>query len=148
MSLAKELVAEFDSDFAAGARFVFGDYRDRVRAHPAVPEDTGKLKRNLTLVGERVRNGLATVELKALARSASGADYPTILDTSTGRLVKASSYGHRAFGPFRRPVPTSAGPTRFLSQFRVTTLHVGWWDKVNDPRAWLASAGKLERFNL
>lgn len=143
-----DLLAEFDRDVKRGHQLVTDAYAARVRAHPAMPRDEGTLAKGVKLDDPSHRPGLASTELRSTARSADGADYGTILDTSTGKLVEASSYGHKAFGPFAKPVPTSSGPTRFLPRFRVTTKHVGWWVKVNDPGLWRRASQELDRVNL
>lgn len=148
MSIERDLLAEWDRDVAAGARAVFDDFRDRARTAPATPRDTGRLADGIDFPdGVRGRPASAQViyaDMVSTAVTDRGADYGTILDRSTGRLVEAADYGHTAFGPIRPPV----GGRSFLRRFRVTTEHVGWWDAVTTEAIWAQSVRVLDRFNL
>lgn len=144
MSYRVDLLREFDKDFGRGSDAVLKEYRLAVQTDPATPLDTGRLMDGLVYKNRVLRPGFVSAELTSTARSDEGADYPTILDLSTGRRVEAKNYGHRAFGPFKKPW----NGTRFLSSFRVTTKHVGWWDKVNNAGNWADAVRLLDRFRL
>lgn len=146
MTFARDLVSEFDDDLRRAWPGVVDEYVLAVRTDPAMPEDTGNLSAGITPDVVAARGGRASATVESLARSDDGADYGTILDRSTGRKVTRSGGG--AFGPFKSPVPTASGPTRFLTSFRVTTKHVGWWDAVNSDRNWRDALARLSRFDL
>ena len=136
MTLVADVLASWDRDVRAGAQDVFDDYVARVRQAPSTPTDRGRLRDGIEHDGVSGGGGRdPETTVRSTARSDAGADYGTILDTSTGREVRASDYGHRAFGPFQTPV----GGTRFLSSFRVTPAPVGWWAESHDPAVWRAS---------
>lgn len=143
MSFAAELLAEFDADVAAGAEAVFTDYRDLVRAAPTTPRASGNLAAGIEIDPIETSPAGASTDLKSTATTESGADYGTILDRSTGRVVEAADYGHRAFGPI-----AAAGGPSFIRRFRVTTAHVGWWEQSANEILWAQSAAALDRYNL
>lgn len=144
MTYRRDLLADFDADLRRGASAVFDEYVEAVQTDPAMPFDEGRLQEGIVAVDRVHRPGRSSAVVTSTARSDAGADYGTILDLSTGKLVKASSYGHRAFGPFKKPW----NGTRFLPHFRVTTKHVGWWKKVNSPANLADALRVLERFRL
>ena len=132
MTFTSQLLADWDRDVRDGLGLVAETYVGLVRADPATPRDTGALADGIQSDQPHHQVGRSTVDIRSTHRSDRGADVGTILDQSTGRRVDAEDYGHRAFGPFRKPVPTRAGgTTRFLASFRVTTAHVGWWETAN-----------------
>lgn len=147
-SVAAALLASWDADVTAGARAVFDDYRSRVQADPATPRDTGALAAGIDFPGGiqgSPASGTLSQDLVSTAVTEAGADLGTILDRSTGRVVTAASKGKRAFGPIRPPL---GGNRSFIRQFRVTTAHVGWWDKANNEQHWSRAADQLARFGL
>lgn len=147
-SVEVELLAEFDRDLAAGVRAVADDYVQRVRSSSATPRDTGALADGIIADPPRGSAGRIRVTVRSTRKSDAGADVGTILDRSTGRLVEAKSYGYRAFGPIRPPVPTRNGPTSWLPQFRVTTEHVGWWEAANPESTLREASQQFARFDL
>ena len=144
MSFERDLLAEFDRDLARGAQLVADDYVRRLRRDPDTPEDTGRLADGIKADAPKGSAGRVLVTIRSTARSDAGADYGTILDRSTGRVVEAAAYGHRAFGPIRPPV----GGMSFLPRFRVTTKHVGWWERANRDRHLVEASQQLSTVNL
>lgn len=144
MSFQAELLAEFDRDLQRGARLLSDDYTSRVQRSPATPRDTGKLAGGIRQTDIRTSRGRVEITIASTFRSDDGADVGTILDLSTGRLVKASDKGKQAFGPFAG----SRGPRTFIREFRVTTAHVGWWEKANTDTALRSASGVLASVNL
>ena len=140
----RDLLDEWDSDFRKGSEAVFDKYEQMVQKDPDTPRDTGKLAAGIVQQNLRTSVDRATVDIVSTRKSSSGADVGTILDQSTGRVVKASDYGRRAFGPFSG----TRGPRTFTASFRVTTAHVGWWEKVNGIDTWNAALTELDRYNL
>ena len=143
-SVERELLADWDRDFRRGSEAVFDEYERLVQQNRVTPRDTGKLAAGITQQGLRLSKDRSTVDIVSTYRSPNGADVGTILDLSKGKLVKASDYGHRAFGPFQG----TRGRRTFAASFRVTTKHVGWWEKVNDTATWTAAVDQLDRVNL
>ncbi len=140
----RDLLAEWDRDFEKGSEAVFDEYVRLVQKNPKTPRDTGKLAAGIIQQNFRSSKDRATVDIVSTYRSPDGADVGTILDLSTGKLVKASDKGKRAFGPFKG----TRGPRTFTASFRVTTAHVGWWETVNDQTTWLTALDELDRYNL
>lgn len=120
----RQLLADFDRDLETGVRLFARRFVDLVQADRATPRASGDLADGIRADRVRVGRGEASVEIASTATSRDGADYGTILDRSTGRTVKAVSYGHTAFGPIK------GGDREFIRSFRVTTKHVGWWAKA------------------
>lgn len=147
MSYRRDLLADFDADLKRGAGAVFDEYVEAIQTDPAMPYDVGNLQAGIKAVDVTHRPGRSSAVVTSTARSKEGADYGTILDLSTGKKV-GPKRGGGAFGPFRKPVQTSSGPTRFLASFHVTTKHVGWWKKVNSNRNWADALRVLGRFRL
>lgn len=141
MSFQRDLLADFDRDLRRGAELVVEDYVARVQADTATPRDTGKLAAGIQQTGQRFSPGRVITDIASTFRSDDGADVGTILDLSTGRVVEASDYGHKAFGPF-------AGSGIFRPRFRVTTAHVGWWKDANRDTHLRSASEQLARVNL
>lgn len=123
---ARQLLADFDADLETGSRLASRRFVELVRSDRATPKNTGALGDGIEADRPTVGRGVVSVEIRSTATTDAGADYGTILDRSTGRTVEAASYGHRAFGPITPPL---SGGRQFIRSFRVTTKHVGWWDK-------------------
>lgn len=143
-SFERELLDEWDRDFRNGSELVFDEYVRLVQKDPDTPRDTGKLAAGIIQQDLRTSKDRATVDIVSTYRSPGGADVGTILDTSTGREIRAKDYGKRAFGPFRG----TRGPKTFTASFRVTTAHVGWWEKVNPESRWQIALQQLDKVNL
>lgn len=148
MTFRADLLDQFDRDLRRGASLVADDYVTRVRNDRAVPRETGGLANGIKADTPKISPGRAIITITSTHRSQAGADVGTILDQSTGRLIEAKDYGHKAFGPFRKPVRTKLGSTRFLPRFRVTTAHVGWWEQANDPQHLRRAADRLTTVDL
>lgn len=140
----RDLLDEWDRDFRNGSEAVFDEYERIVQRDPDTPRDTGKLAAGIIQQNLSTSKDRATVQIVSTYRSPDGADVGTILDLSTGRVVKASEYGRRAFGPFAG----TRGPRTFTASFRVTTAHVRWWEKVNSVETWNRSLNQLDQYNL
>lgn len=141
---ADQLVAGFDRDLEAGWKLVVDTYVEAIKRDAATPRKTGGLAGDISAVASRVNAGRATADINSTHRTERGADLGTILDRSTGRVVEASDYGKRAFGPINPPV----GGLRFLPRFKVTTAHVGWWTAANRAEHWRAALDQLAKVDL
>ena len=144
MTFQQDLLDEFDRDVRVGFERLVDDYVARVQRDPDTPKDTGKLAAGIVARDIRNRPGSASAEVASTRRSDAGADVGTILDRSTGRLVEASDYGKRAFGPFNG----DRGPRTFIPRFRVTTAHVGWWEQVNSAATFRSASDQLGTVDL
>lgn len=147
MTLQTDLLAEFDADLAAGWDRFLDEYRLAVRTDPAMPEDTGRLSEGVDyFTRTNARRGSGSASLRSLARSDDGADYGTIIDRATGKTILPKK--GRALGPFRTPVRTRSGSTRFLGAVQQSTKHRGWWAKVNSDRNLADALNVFGRFDL
>lgn len=145
VSFAAQLLADFDRDLENAARATTSSYVELVQQDRATPRDTGALAGGIKADPLQVSPGRISTLVKSTHQSDRGADVGTILDRSTGRLVEAKAYGHRAFGPISPPLP---GGLEFIASFHVTTKHVGWWEQANKPSHLTQASKQMSRFDL
>ena len=133
--------SELAADFADAAAAVFNAYVDGVRAHPATPARSGRLRSGIEITSRSIAWPRAEATVASTATD-NGVDYPAIIDQASGKEIEPSFFT-KGSGPKALASSDGWGPYRRAKQ---STKHRGWWDSANAPTVWQGALTRLGRF--